>query len=821
MLLDDIGRDLRHSLGILRANPTFAIVAIVTLALGIGANTAIFSVMNAVVLRALPVHDPQQLVFLRIPNQPAGASNTGNGNSSFSEAVFERLRTNRAFSDLMAYVPLGIGKVTVRSGKTPEEASVDMVSGNFFSGIGVAAVCGRPLSLDDEKNHTAAAVLSYGYWSSHFGESCDAIGKPLHIKGVPFTIVGVAAKSFSGVEGAPTEVWIPLQRRPELYAWGEADQDMYKSPTWWCLPLIGRLASGITQAAAIAQLNPVLQHSAYESLGGKPRPGEHPITLSFLPARGIAGVGEAYEKPLNVLLAMVGLVLIIACGNVSLLLAARNAARRREFSVRLALGGSRGRIFRQLLVESLLLVAAGALLGWLFAIAASNALGAWSDIQVSLEPDRRVLLFTLAISLLAGLIFGLAPLVSAVRVPIALALKTSSATAFQEKGKFRAGKVVAALQVALCLMLLAGAGLLIRTLRNLEQERLGFHADGLLVFGLSPNVHSDAEAIRFYQATLTRLTQLPGVRSASVMQNRIGSGWANNTTPFVDGKNPQERGGSLMRWNAVGPGYFKVLGIPLLYGRDFNDADSQNSAKVVIVNETFAKKLLPSRNPLGHQASFTSKLPFTIVGVAANSKYTGVREDDRVAAYFPYTQIKGIGDMHVELRTAGNPLSILPAVRKSMAEFAPNLALLQPMTQRAQFDASISTDRLVARLAVFFGGLAVLLVATGLYGTLAYTVSRRTAEMGIRMALGAQRNEVLRMILRESLVVCVAGLALGLPLVFLSTRLLQSLLFGLAPRDPLTIAAAAAGIIAVTVIASWIPARRAATIDPQVALRYE
>jgi predicted permease len=460
-------------------------------------------------------------------------------------------------------------------------------------------------------------------------------------------------------------------------------------------------------------------------------------------------------------------------------------------------------------------------LGWLFAIAASNALGAWSDIQVSLEPDRRVLLFTLGISLLAGLIFGLAPLIGAVRVPIALALKTSSATAFQDKSKFRAGKVVAALQVALCLLLLVGAGLLIRTLRNLEQERLGFHADGLLVFGLSPNVHSEGEAIRFYQAALTRLTRLPGIRSGTVMQNRIGSGWSNNTTAFVDGKVPQERGGSLMRWNAVGPGYFKVLGIPLLYGREFNDADSQNSAKAVIVNETFAKKLLPGRNPLGHQASFSSKLPFTIVGVAANSKYTGVREEDRLMAYFPYTQLKGIGDMHVELRTAGNPLSVLPSVRKSMAEFAPNLALLQPMTQRAQFDASISTDRLVARLAVFFGGLAVLLVATGLYGTLAYTVSRRTAEMGIRMALGAQRNEVLRMILRESLVVCIAGLALGLPLVFVSTRLLQSLLFGLAPRDPLTITAAALGIVSVTLIASLIPARRAASIDPQVALRYE
>jgi hypothetical protein len=298
-------------------------------------------------------------------------------------------------------------------------------------------------------------LLSHGYWSSRFGQSCDVIGQPLHIKGVPFTIVGVAARTFTGVESAPTDVWIPLQTRPELNAWGQADQDMYKSPNWWCVPLIGRLAPGVTQAAARGQLNPALQHSAYEHLGGKPKPGEHLITLSFLPARGISGASETYKKPLNILLAMVGVVLVIACGNVSLLLAARNAARQREFSVRLALGGSRTRIFRQLLVESLLLVGAGALLGWLFAIAASNALGAWSDMQVSLAPDRRVLLFTLGISLVAGLVFGLAPLFGAVRVPIVLALKTSSV---QEKGEFRAGKIVAVLQVALCLALLVGAG---------------------------------------------------------------------------------------------------------------------------------------------------------------------------------------------------------------------------------------------------------------------------------------------------------------------------------------------------------------------------
>ncbi|MGI9074786.1 MAG: ABC transporter permease [Bryobacteraceae bacterium] len=826
--LDDVVKDVRHSGRMLRVNVLFSVVAVLTLALGIGANTAIFSVTNAVLLRALPVQNPHQLFYLHVlPGQPDGAGNTGDSESSFSEYVFERLRTqHQAFSNLLAYVPVGLNKIAVRAGAIPEEAAVDMVSGDFFSGLGVHALCGRTLDLADEKEHAGVSVLGYGFWTRRFGQNCSAIGKTLYIKGVPFTIVGVAAKNFFGVETIPTDVWIPLQKRPELNAWGAEGDNYYAAPNWWCLMLLGRLAPGVTETQAQAMLTPVFQRAAYEHLGSKPQKGETPRRLALLPARGIGQSQEGLAKLLYVLLAMVGLILVIACGNVAMLLVARNAARQREFSIRMAIGGSRARLFRQLLAESLVLVGFGALLGWFFTLIATRALASWAGIEVSLAPDSRVLLFTAGISLAVGLIFGLAPLFTVIRIPIGLALKNSSATAFQGSSKSRTARAIVVLQISLCLVLTVSAGLLTRTLRNLEHENLGFKSDGLLVFGVNPQLktHSDAETTRFYEGLLARLRTLPGVQSVTVMQNRIGSGWSNNTNALVDGRDPRSNSATdsnMMRWNAVGANYFGTLGIPIRMGRDFTDADSSSAPKVAIVSETFAQHYLKARAPLGHEVSFAPKLAYTIVGVAANSKYTGVREKDIPMAYFPFTQVQNWGAMHVELRTAGDPASFLPQVRKTVASFGTDLALLQPMTQRAQFESSISDDRLVARLSICFGCLAVLLVATGLYGTLAYNVNRRTAEFGIRMAIGAQRRELLWMILGQSIVICLFGIAIGLPLALASTRMLGSLLYGLAPYDPLTICVAALGIILVTLAASLLPARRAASVDPIVALRYE
>jgi len=832
-------QDLGYAWRQLKKSPGFAFVAILTLALGIGANTAIFSVMNAVLLRYLPVPNPHQLLYLEGAHRPSNTSQTGDDDFSFTEYTFEQLRKDRnAFSDLMAFVPLGLPTIPVRYGDEPEQARADMVSGNFFSGLGVTMEGGRAFTMDDEARHAQVAVLSDSYWTRRFGRNPSILGGTLYLKGVPFTVIGIARQGFSGVEPVDTklmDIWIPLQDRPDLTAWGQADQHdgfkLYGTHAWWCLMLMGRLEPGVTEEQAQARLNPLFLDTAYWG-GATKEPNRPKPRLHFGSARGNGGLRQDYERPLEVLMAMVGLVLLIACGNVATLLVARNASREREFSLRMALGAGRSRLFRQLLTESLLLVTAGGVLGWLFAAWSTKSLAAWSELDVSLAPDRLVLLFTLSVSALAALVFGLAPLRNAVRVPPGLALKTSAATSNQDRRKIRGGQLVVAAQMSLCLVLLVGGGLLLRTLLNLENTNLGMRVSGLVAFGITPpqTLHTDAEATHFFGALTDRFRTLPGVESVTLMQNRIGAGWSSNTPAYVDGTLPLgETDQGVMRWNAVGPDYFHTLGTPLILGRDITERDTAAAPKVVVVNQTFAKLLLGGRNPIGHHVAFYGASPdginppaqYTIVGVAANSKYHSVDEATRPMAYFPYTQVSGIGTMHFELRTAGNPAGLFPEVESAVRQFGPDLPLLEPMTQQEQFARSFAQQRLLSRLATFFGLLAALLVAIGLYGTLAYRVSRRTAEIGVRMALGAQRREVLWMVLGESLLVVTAGVVVGLPLAIAAARLLRSALFGLGPGDPLTFAAALLGIVAVTLVASLIPARRAASVDPMQALRME
>ena len=827
-------QDLRYGMRMLAKNPGFTLVAVLTLALGIGANTAVFSVMNTAMLRYLPVPDPQQLVYLWVQGRPEGTWETGNDSRTFSEVTFEHLRAQRrVFSDLMAFVPLASGGtgVPVRYGEQPEVVHGDMVSGNFFSGLGVEPARGRTFTLHEESEHAQVTVLSYAYWTRRFARNPSVLGQTLYIRGIPFTIIGIAARDFWGVEpGAPTDLWIPLQNRPDLNAWGHAVHDegpLYGSGIWWCLMMIGRLRPGIGRPQALAQLTPVFQRSAYAGVGRR-NPKEPPPRLYFSSARGTGSEGdEGGSRPLVALMAMVGLVLLIACTNVIMLLVARNTGRQREFSLRVALGASHTRLFRQLLAESLLLVTGGAAVGWVFAVWASDVLAAWSRLEISVTPDRTVLWFTLGISLLAALAFGLAPLSNAVRVAPGVVLKTPATAPVQDRSRIiHSGQLIVGLQMALCLVLLVAAGLLVRTLRNLETADLGLHASGLLTFGVTPpqTVHSDLEAIRFFQSLADRLRILPGVESATLMQSRIGAGWSNNTHAVVDGVSMKGHTPSSMRWNAVGPDYSHVLGIRVLLGRDFTDADSATSAKVAIINQSFARHYLPNLNPLGHHVAIedgADAAQYTVVGLVADSRYTGVRERPMPMAYFPYTQVPGVGTMHFEVRTQGEPSALLPEVRRVLHSFGPDLPLLQPTTQEEQFRESYSGEQLFARLSVSFGLLAALLVATGLYGTLAYRVGRRTAEIGVRMALGAQRQQVMWMVLRESLAVSAGGVLVGLPLAIAAARLLGSMLFKLSPGDPVTFAAALVGIAAVTVVASLVPARRATKVDPMVALRYE
>lgn len=820
--------DLRYAARQLRKTPGFTFVCVLTLALGIGANTAVFSVMNAVLLKSLPVSDPQRVVYLRT-NKPPRRTGTIDSNETFSYPVYDALRQQHgAWSDVMAYAPLSTGKVAVRYGAQPEEAKGDMVSGNFFSGLGIKLTRGHAFTKEDESSHAPIAVISYNYWTQRFSRSPEVLGKTLYVNGVPITIVGIAAEGFEGVEsGSSTDFWIPLQNRSELNAWGnplEDGKNYIQNQTWWCMRMLGRLAPGVSKSQAVAQLQSVFQTAAYIGLGN-PEPGETRPVLSVQDAKNFPGYDAQYGKPLRMLMAMVGLVLLIALSNVVMLLMARNATRMREFSLRLALGAGHRELFRQLLTESLLLVALGGALSWLFAAAATHALGTWAQIESSLAPDHTVLLFTLSILVAAALLFGLAPLRVALSAGPGLVLKTSSATANMDAGKTRMGKIIVTLQMALCLVLLVAGGLLVRTLRNLQNIPLGFSTEGLVVFGVNPqNVYSIPEGVAFYQNLMSKLRVLPGVASVTIMEERLGSWWSDNSDMMVDGKMTSMIGGSsgTVRSNVAGPDFFHTLGVPVLEGRDFADSDTATSPHVGIINEQFAKRFLPNQNPLGHViGTDNGQYKMTIVGVVKDHKYRSINEAPIPMAWYMYAQIPIIGKMNVELRVHGEPLAILPAARKALQQIDPNLPLIEPMTQRAQYETTISNQLLFARLAGFFGLLAVVLVATGLYGTLAYRVNNRTVEIGVRMAVGARRAQVVWMVLRDSLLLTAIGVGIGIPLAALVAKALTASLYGVKPWDAATYALAISGVALVAVAASMVPARRAANVDPLTALRAE
>jgi predicted permease len=827
--LDKLVRDVRFGLRSLAQSPGFTLTAVLTLALGIGANTAVFSVMNAVLLKSLPVSDPDRLVYLRTSNPPRGTG-TIDTEETFSYPVYDALRREgKGLTPVMAFVPLSGSKVAVRVGAEPEEAEGDMVSGTFFSGLGVSLPLGRGFSEADETNHAPLAVISYNYWTRRFTRDPDVLGKTMYVNAVPITIVGVAGEGFEGVEsGGSTDFWIPLQNRRELNAWGNPTEDgkLYiANPTWWCMRMIGRLAPGKSRAQALAQLQPVFQTAAYVGLGGKPMEGEKLPVLSLADAKAFSGsYNTDYGRPLRMLMAMVGLVLLIALANVAMLLMARNAARQREFSVRQALGAGRGELLRQLLVESLILVTAGGALAWGFALMATRLLGRWAQIESSMAPDSTVLEFTLGVLAIAALLFGVAPLRVALKGRAELALKTSAATSNADAGKSRMGRMIVALQMTMCVVLLVGAGLLLRTMRNLQTTPLGMDVDGLVVFGVKPNIPSLEVGRAFYVNLTNKLRALPGVESVTVMEERIGSWWSDNSAMRVDGRLPDVANGASLtvRSNVVGPDFFHTLGVPVLSGRDFADSDTATSPHVGIINEEFAKRFLPNQNPLGHTiGTDDGRYTMTVAGVVKDHKYRSIDEEPIPMAWYEYAQIPMVGPMDVEMRVHGDPLAILPSARKVVQQLDPNLPLIRPMTQRAQFDMTIAHQMMFARLAGFFGFLAVVLVATGLYGTLAFRVSMRTAEIGLRMAVGARRGQVVWMILKESLVLTVAGVVMGIPLAMLVGRALTSSLYGVKALDGMSYALAVVGLAAVALAASAVPAGRAASVDPMRALRME
>jgi predicted permease len=822
--MSDLAQDLRYTVRQLSRSLGFTITAVVTLALGIGANTAVFSALNALLLKLLPVRDPHQLYTVQLLHggtQPPNTYGTGNGATSFSFPVFEALRgQSRVFSDLIAHVPLGLGEVPIRYGSTPMTNAGEEVSGNFFSGLGVPMAAGAGLTEADEREHRSKVVLSNGLWTTAFSRDPSALGQTLFIRGVPFTIIGVAAPGFFGVDAGHTaDFWIPLQTRPELNAWGFPGDTgtLYTSPKWWAVPMVARLAPGVSQEQASQAVQGVFWQAATLPLGTLDYK-RWPASLGFTPIRGIADYAKSYREPVELMMALVGFVLLIACTNVALLIVARCTGRQREFAIRIATGASSARILRQLVAESVVVVGTGAALGWLLAIASTRVLAHWARIDAGLSPDRRVLFLTLAIASLVAIAFSLTPFSRVMQASVDQALRSTTQALSQSRLRTRVGNLVIAIQIAMCFTLLVAAGLTVRTLLNYEHVDLGMRADQLLVFDVNPQgLARGVQSWSYYNRMVDQIRAVPGVSSVSVAQWRPGSGWLRSGGVQLDGTLLLSNSGRRadISSNAVGADFFHTLGIALLQGREFNTADTPSSKLVAIVNQTFAEQYLKS-GALGHAVDGAE-----IIGVVRDSKYRAAAESELPTIYESLPQMGMAGQITVEVQTTMKPLSLLPEIRRAIGKIDPSLALQKPMTQATQFEQSYTTPMLFARLALGFGLLAVILVATGLYGTLTYRLQRRRGEIGVRMALGALRTDVVRMIFGESLRIAAIGLGIGLPLSVGLAHLLRSQLYQLNNFDLLTFTGALGVTVLVSVGSAFLPARSAARINPMDAIRSE
>jgi putative ABC transport system permease protein len=812
--------DLRAGLRTLRKNPAFAAILVLTLALGIGANTAIFSLIDAVMLRSLPVSHPEQLVQVRIDAD----------DNSLTNPLWEQLRDRQdVFSGLFAYSQ---ERFNLTQGGEARYANGDWVSGGFFSTLGAGAAIGRTFTAaDDRRGCAAMAVLGYSFWQRQYGGDPEILGRSIWLDGHPFRILGVGRAGFTGIDvGRAVDVYIPICSEAVLRG---ARSQLDERKSWW-LTVIGRPKPGVAASRVAARLK-TLAPAVFEATipadwSAKDQREYAGRPLEMLPASGgISYLRIQYRDALLILMTVVGLLLLIACANVANLLLARAASRRREIAVRMALGAGRWRLMRQLLTESLLITAAGATLGALFAQWGSRLLvgflsSANNRVFLDMAMDTRVLAFTAGVSAIAVMLFGLAPAWRGTRVDPQAAMKVSARSIAEGHSRFNLGKVLVSAQVAISLVLVVGAALLLSTFWKLTTLDAGFDRDHVLI------VNTDLRNAQFPKERLVpafeemrqRLTAIPGVLSASSGNTPL-SGTTQNTSIAVDGFTPQSERDSYLWLNYVSAGFFETLGTPLLAGRDFDQRDTGGSAKVAIVNETAARKFFHTANPVGryYRTGYPVKDKLVeVVGVVKDAKYSKLREKQPAIGYLPAAQGYVGPYVTFELRSAGAPANLASAARAAMEKVNPAIVLVFN-TLAVQVSDSLVRERLLATLSAFFGGLALLLAAIGLYGVISHNMARRRGEIGIRMALGAERARVLRMVMRDVTLVVGIGLAVGLGASLAVTRYIASFLYGVTTTDARTLAAAMIFFGAVAAIAGFVPARRASRLDPMVALREE
>lgn len=821
--LDTCLQDLRFAARLLRKSPVFALVAIGSLALGIGANSAIFSVIYAVVLRSLPVPHPEQLAQIAYDDPYQGRIVR-----SFPYPFYKELRNH---TDLFSSLLCQAGAAPSFSVKgSAERVTSEIVSANYFDVLGLHPYLGRLFLPSDETSAGAnpVVVLSYGFWQRRFGGDPKIVGTSVDLNTTPMTIIGVSPPGFDSLQpGYQPDIRVPITMQPQMHL----EKSFLDSRNDWWLNIVGRLQPGVsTQRAALA-LTATLHAYMEQIYTGKKLRLVRARHIDVLPAgTGLETNTKRAAKQLYVLMAVVALVLLSACLNIANLLLARTAARQREIAVRLALGVARRRLIRQLLTESLLLAVLGAALGLVVAFFGSRVLVSFllagqRGVALDATPDAHVLAFTLLVGLATGILFGIAPALWSVRVELSANLKGEESAVF---GRLTWPKAFVSFQVALSLLLLIGAGLFLKSLDKLRTLDLGFDKHNVLVVSADPTLigYSQDRARAFYQEVRDRIAHLPGVLSVSLSNIGLLNGsWGSGIT--VEGYQNKENDLGPER-DIAGPGYFTTMRVPILQGRDFGTQDHAHSPHVAIVNETFARYYFGKSNPIGKHIGPGDAAPaqadFAIVGVVKDGKYARLREETPRFWYIPYEQFNETREIHglrFYIRTARDPKREIGAVRQAFRAVDPKVPLFNFQTLAQQIDTSLATDRMVATLSTFFSFLATLISAIGLYGVLTYAITRRTREIGIRMALGAQYSTVMRSVMSEVVVLVFAGIGLGLPCALVLARFIQSLLFEVKTSDPETLLGATVLAIVVTLLAGYLPARRAASVDPTRALRYE